>query len=86
MSSEKDLEYVLNNMSFLASMHDLELTDNAPKIAKAKLMFFGKDNYVRCPCDPDSDRACISEHCLKDIVKDGMCHCRCYKLKGADND
>ena len=47
----------------------------------AKFRFFGEDDWARCPCDPDSDRACISEHCHKDIATNGHCHCNCYCRK-----
>lgn len=81
MSSEKDIEYIVNNMEFLASMYDLELTDNALKIAKAKLMFFGKDNWHKCCCVRDDKHFCISPSCLEEIDSKGICDCRLYKKK-----
>ncbi len=77
-----DEEKVMMNINWLAEMNGYGLTEHAPKIARAKLRFFGVDNWNKCPCDPDSDRACISEHCHKDIKEFGHCHCNCYKLKG----
>lgn len=66
-------------MKTIATQEGYELTDNAPKIAKAKQMFFGVEHWKRCPCDPNSDRYCISNHCKEDIERDGICHCRCYR-------
>ena len=77
MMSEK----ILENIKQLAEENGYGLTKHAPKIAAAKYRFFGEDNWARCPCDPDSDRACISEHCHKDIATNGACHCNCYCLK-----
>lgn len=78
MSSEN----VLKQIQWLADMHGYDLTQHAPKIAAAKDRFFGENEWFKCPCDPDSDRQCISEHCHKDILENGHCHCNCYKLKG----
>lgn len=74
-------EKILENIKQLAKENGYDLTKHAPKIAMAKFRFFGEDDWARCPCDPDSDRACISEHCHKDIARDGTCHCRCYCRK-----
>lgn len=81
MPSEK----ILNNIQWLADMNGYKLSQHAPKIAAAKERFFGEDNWFKCPCDPDSDRSCISEHCHQDIKRDGLCHCNCYCLKGDNN-
>ena len=62
-----------------AAANGYEVTDNIDKIANAKLQFFGCKKWARCPCDPDSDRACISPHCKEDIAKDGVCHCNLYR-------
>lgn len=57
-----------------------EPTENFDKIVKAKEKF---GIGLQCPCDKDNpDRFCISYQCATDILKDGHCHCRCYKLKG----
>lgn len=74
-------EKILENITKLAKENGYDLTKHAPKIAMAKFRFFGEDDWARCPCDPDSDRACISEHCHKDIEKNGTCHCHCYCRK-----
>jgi hypothetical protein len=77
MMSEK----ILENIKQLAKENGYDLTKHAPKIAMAKFRFFGEDDWARCPCDPDSDRACISEHCHKEIATNGTCHCHCYCRK-----
>ena len=66
-------------MKQLAEQEGYEVTDNAPKIAKVKERFFGVEHWKRCPCDPDSDRFCISEHCKRDIQQNGVCHCNAYR-------
>ena len=62
-----------------AERNGYEVTDNVIKIADAKLRFFGCQKWALCPCDLDSDRACISKHCKEDIAKDGVCHCNLYR-------
>ena len=65
-------------MRELAKLHNVEPTENLPKIAKArKIMNIGIDV---CPCaTEDKDRACISPKCLKEIQENGICHCRAYR-------
>lgn len=69
----------LNKIKDMADKYGYTLTDNAPKIAKVKERFFTADEWYRCPCDPDSDRYCISDRCKQEIETDGVCHCHCYK-------
>ena len=69
---------VLDKIKQAAEDNGYGLTEFAPKIAAAKERFFGEDEWYRCPCDPQSDRACISERCKKEIAQDGHCHCNCY--------
>ena len=57
-----------------------EPTENIEKIARAKNMMFGEEEWTRCPCDGKNDnRFCISELCRSEIERDGVCHCRCYR-------
>ena len=51
-------------MRELAKLHNVEPTENLPKIAKArKIMKIGIDV---CPCKAnDTTKFCISENCLK---------------------
>ena len=81
MINEIELEEIKEKIRKTAERNNLELTDNLDRIAKAKLMFFGTKLWVKCPCDPESDRACISKHCRQDIENDGLCHCQLYKKK-----
>lgn len=70
---------IINKFKILAEKNNYVLTDNAIKIANAKLNFFGETKWFKCPCDPDSDRACISKRCKVDIERDGVCHCNLYQ-------
>ena len=55
-------------------------TKNIEKIAKAKTMMFGENEWLRCPCDgQNAARYCISEQCHRDIAEKGVCHCNCYQ-------
>lgn len=81
MVTEEQLEEVKNKIRQTAERNNLKLTGELDKIAKAKCMFFGTKMWMRCPCDPESDRACISKHCRQDIENDGICHCGLYKKK-----
>lgn len=55
-----DFEHIKHNIEEKAKSEGYELTDKADAIARAKLRFFGRDNWAQCPCDPNSDRACIT--------------------------
>lgn len=75
-------EEILRTMKNLAEVHGVTLTDNAPKIANAKVLCFVNHNksYLRCPCDAmNENRYCISKQCRADIDNNGVCHCNCYK-------
>lgn len=67
-------------MRKLAEEHNVDCTENLPKIVKAR-QIMGLDITV-CPCAADdTDRGCISAKCLREIKEDGICHCRCFKRK-----
>ena len=68
-----------------AAANGYGLTKFYTKIAKAKERFFGEKDWRRCPCDPESDRACISARCRREIEENGFCHCNCY-CKKDDNE
>ena len=74
-----DFEQIKQNIEEKAKAEGYGLSDKADAIARAKLRFFGRDNWAQCPCDPNSDRACISQHCKEDIAKNGVCHCNLYR-------
>lgn len=69
---------ILDKIKQTAEENGYGLTEAAPRIAAAKERFFGEDDWRRCPCDPDSDRACISARCKREIKENGTCHCNCY--------
>jgi hypothetical protein len=77
--SLEDIEEAKNRLKEIAKENGYELSGNLESIAKAKLRFFGLENLRLCPCDRNSDRACVSEHCKQDIEKDGICHCSLMK-------
>ena len=72
---------VEENIRALAESEGFDLTENLPAIARAKTRFFGVEDWRKCPCDRDSDRACISTRCFAEIMRDGVCHCNLYKRR-----
>ena len=65
-------------MRELAKLHNVEPTENLPKIAKARGIM--KIGIEVCPCAAsDEERGCISPKCLKEIMENGICHCRAYR-------
>ena len=73
---------ILEKMLENCSKEGYEPTKNVEKIAKAKTMMFGDDEWKRGRCDGTNEkRYCISELCKSDIERDGICHCRCYAKK-----
>ncbi len=79
-----DTQSIIDKIKNAAKSNGYQLTDNVEKIARAKGAFFGVNKWARCPCDPESDRACISKRCRQDIADYGVCHCNLYK-KGENN-
>ena len=70
---------ILENMIQRCTEAGYTTTKNVEKIAKAKSMMFGENEWQRCPCDGNNPaRYCISEQCRKDIEDKGVCHCNCY--------
>lgn len=76
-----DVEWVKENIKTIAEENGYDLTKNVEAIAKAKLRFFGVENWRKCPCVRDDEHACISAQCKLDIENDGVCHCNLYKKK-----
>lgn len=73
-------EEIYKKMEEIARGNGVELTENAHKIAKARIMM--KCPLTLCICDPkDAERGCISKKCMDEIKEKGMCHCRCYCIK-----
>lgn len=74
------VEIIKDNIKNCAAEHGLGLTDNVNKIARAKNMMFGVDEWYRCCCDhKNGDRYCMSEQCQKDVQEKGTCFCNLYK-------
>lgn len=69
---------VVDNIKKKAEEHGYKLTGNEHKIAKAKLRFFGIENWEECPCHRNCGRSCISKICKEDIERDGVCGCNLY--------
>lgn len=79
----EDLDIIKDNIRKEAEENNLNVTENIEKIAKAKLRFFGVDEWYRCPCysKEDTEHGCGKEACLETIEKDGICHCKLYTKK-----
>lgn len=73
------METILDKMMQKCNEEGFFPTKNIEKIARAKKMMFGDEEWYRCPCDGSNPkRSCISELCKEDIEKKGVCHCNCY--------
>ena len=65
----------------MAHEYGVELTENAPKIAKFRERI--QLPMSKCPCSQnDEERYCISQKCFNDIIEKGVCHCNCFRKKG----
>ena len=78
---EEDIQKLLSEFQRIADEYGYTLTDNAEKIAKAKLRFFGIENWGKCPCVRDDEHACMSECCRNKVETTGVCHCNLFKKK-----
>lgn len=74
-----DKEFILEQIKLKAQEHSYTLTEFAERIANAKLRFYGKENWKKCPCVRDDSHFCISPTCKNDIEANGVCHCNLYK-------
>lgn len=75
----EDIEYIEKQMKEHCEKEGFYASKNLPKIAKAKSMMFGKENWRQCPCDgKNPDRFCGSPLCRSDVEEKGVCHCNCY--------
>ena len=65
-------------LSKIAKENNLELTDNAEKIARFRVRT--QMPMEKCPCSPmDSSRGCIGPKCWEELNTDGICHCSCFR-------
>ena len=70
----------IEEMRSIAKKYNVELTDNAPKIARARVLT--DCPLSLCICDRnDLERGCISPKCMKEIEEEGICHCKCFRKK-----
>ena len=77
--TEDEKAKVVEEIKKLAKENNFGLTDNAERIAGAKLRFFGIDDWKKCPCVNDGEHACISPKCREQIENEGVCHCNLFK-------
>lgn len=76
---EKNIQQILDNMRASETENGFGETANITKIARAKNMMFGLEEWQRCPCDGQNpDRYCGSPLCKADVERDGICHCHCF--------
>ncbi|MBQ9737902.1 MAG: hypothetical protein IJV75_00095 [Alphaproteobacteria bacterium] len=76
-------ERIKSEIKEMADNIGFDLTDNVDKIIKAKLRFFGEENWRKCPCDRgNEERFCCSNQCQKDVNENGVCHCNMFKRRG----
>lgn len=78
-----ELDTIIENIKKEAEENNLNITENIEKIAKAKLRFFGVDEWHRCPCysKEDTKHGCGKPACLETIENDGICHCKLFTKK-----
>lgn len=74
-------EEIVEKFKVLAEKNNYELSENALKVAKAKLRLFGEKQWAKCPCVQDGKHACISPLCRQHIEEDGKCHCNLFFKK-----
>ena len=80
---ETELEIVVANIIECAKENNYEVGENVMRIARAKIKFFGVDNWKKCPCYPpnDTEHGCGTKACAEQIENDGVCHCSLYRRK-----
>lgn len=72
-----DVEPMWKDIRRIAKENNVDLTESAYKVAKARA-------YIKCPltvciCDQnDKERGCISQKCMKEIIENGVCHCNVF--------
>ena len=80
LSNDAKIEIMYNNIKKIAKEYDVEMTENARKIARARVLTDCPLNL--CICDRnDPERGCISAKCMKEIKEEGICHCKAFRKK-----
>lgn len=75
-----EIETMYNDICNIAEKYNVDITDNARKIAKARVLTKCPLNLCICDRD-DKERGCISPKCMKEIEEDGICHCKLFRKK-----
>lgn len=74
-------EELLAKISTIAETNGFGVSENAEKIANAKLRMFNEE-WWRCPCDgSNKERFCCSQLCQSDVRNQGQCHCGLFKVE-----
>lgn len=78
--TENNIDSMYQAIRIIAEKYDVEMTENARKIARARVLT--KCPLNLCICDRDDpERGCISPKCMKEIEEEGICHCKCFRKK-----
>lgn len=80
LRSEMEIQRMYNNICNIAEKHNVDVTDKAMKIARARVLTDCPLYLCVCARD-DTERGCISPKCMKEIEEKGMCHCQCYRRR-----
>lgn len=79
-NGDRYVDEMYSDMKRIAEKYNVELTENAKKVARARVLTNCPLNL--CICDRnDPERGCISEKCMKEIKEKGICHCRAFHKK-----
>lgn len=74
------VDKMYSDMKKISEKYNVELTENAKKIARARVLTDCPLNL--CICDRnDPERGCISDKCMKEIQECSICHCRAFRKK-----
>ena len=83
-TGERYIEEMYSEITKIARKNDVELTENARKIARARVLTNCPLNLCICDRD-DPERGCISAKCMKEIQESSICHCKCFRKKRGVN-
>lgn len=79
-NGDRYVEEMYFNIEQIAEKYNVELTENARKIARARVITHCPLSLCICDRD-DPERGCISEKCMKEIQEKGQCHCKAFRKK-----
>ena len=73
-----NLDEYMALLNKIAKENNLELTDNAEKIARFRVRT--QLPMDKCPCAPQAEgRGCIGPKCWEELNRDKICHCACFR-------